>query len=294
MTKQKESNLLTVIPKNLIQGNKSQQVIEAISNSESKLYQKTNNSVLTWNLENQNEAVIWNLLWEHHLIKRSEGLVLATTKKEMINLIESSVTLHIHKGTPYAVERALEAVGLIGKIEEWFDYDGEKYSFMIELILNQKLSDLKLITEMVMEYKNERSYFGGFSIALMRDREVSIILSNDSYTYPVFYKDTGWFSGTAEFFHAEAGKITMSDDSYNYDVIYPVNKVKVFYFDDVKTIATEDSYGYIKEFETCGEMELLHAETSYLTDDRLLTYQNGYEFEKTFKTTGDFYCGEEW
>lgn len=44
-------------------------------------------------------------------------------------LVEGTLTFYMKMGTPYAVNRIIEAIFETGYIKEWFDYDGEPYHF---------------------------------------------------------------------------------------------------------------------------------------------------------------------
>ena len=46
-------------------------------------------------------------------------------------LINESMILHMEKGTPKAVEDLISAVFGEGKVEEWFDYDGQPFHFKV-------------------------------------------------------------------------------------------------------------------------------------------------------------------
>lgn len=44
-------------------------------------------------------------------------------------LVEGTLTFYMKMGTPYAVNRIIEAIFETGYIKEWFDYGGEPYHF---------------------------------------------------------------------------------------------------------------------------------------------------------------------
>ncbi len=88
----KEPHLLDILPQNLKHDQSDNNVFKAIGDSEKKLYLRVDKSLLNDdNLEEQTMDVLTHLLWEEHLIKRREGLALSKTKKEIANLIKSSV-----------------------------------------------------------------------------------------------------------------------------------------------------------------------------------------------------------
>lgn len=285
---QSNQHLLEVIPPNLVQNDVDHRIIEAIGNQEAKFFLKVDNSIIGDNLEGQPDEVIWHLLWENHLIKNSEGLALAKSKKERADLIRSAVELHRSKGTPYAIERALEVVGVDGHNEEWFEFDGEPYHFWVELSLGQKLSDLDLIREMIMEYKNERSWFDGFVVMAL---EQGFLYWDDSYSYPVYYKDTNDFWGMAKTINVAAGGTSYIDDSYSYPVYYDVNEVQFKNIDTgVGLLCADDSYSYPVFHESCGDFETPHT-TSVQFGGVVDMIFEAYSYPTYYPICGEFEAG---
>lgn len=286
----KEPHLLDILPQNLKHDQSDNNVFKAIGDSEKKLYLRVDKSLLNDdNLEEQTMDVLTHLLWEEHLIKRREGLALSKTKKEIANLIKSSVELHRYKGTPYAVERALEVVGLKGRKEEWFEYDGEPYHFWVELQLNQKLNDLDLIFEMIEEYKNTRSWFDGFVVLAL---EQGFLYWDDSYSYPVYYKTCGEFFGNARTKNETLGGHLYADDSYSYPVYYEESIVQFHDVDTNSGLTIEnDSYSYPIYHSECGELETPDT-TSIQFEGAVDMEFEAYSYPTYYKECGNFEAGE--
>ena len=40
-------------------------------------------------------------------------------------VIKASIEIHSHKGTPWAVEKYMEAIGITAEVLEWFEYNGD-------------------------------------------------------------------------------------------------------------------------------------------------------------------------
>ncbi|GEN83638.1 hypothetical protein SLU01_19500 [Sporosarcina luteola] len=73
-------------------------------------------------------------------------------------IIDSSMLLHMVKGTAGAVEKALANVGLEGRVSEWFEYGGNPFFFRIEINESFKTEkDLNKIVDIVNSTKNRRS-----------------------------------------------------------------------------------------------------------------------------------------
>ena len=46
-------------------------------------------------------------------------------------VIQAAIAVHRHKGTPFAVESLLQALGYQATVEEWPQYNGEPYCFKV-------------------------------------------------------------------------------------------------------------------------------------------------------------------
>lgn len=111
------------------------------------------------NLENQPDYVLEHLAWERKL-GSEDGWLLADTNDKKVNLIRNAYEIKRYKGTPYAVEKALELVGLTGTIQEWFEYGGAPYWFRINIDGTQNFTpqQLDLLDYYVIKNKNTRSW----------------------------------------------------------------------------------------------------------------------------------------
>lgn len=77
------------------------------------------------------------------------------------NVIKASYEVHRHKGTAYAVEIAIGALGLGARIEEWFEYGGGPYRFRASVDLASDeawpASSTDLLVRTALRTKNVRS-----------------------------------------------------------------------------------------------------------------------------------------
>lgn len=289
MIDSKNQHLLDVVPQNLSRGESAYNVIKAIGDQEAKMFFKVDKSIIGDDLEHQSDEVIWHLLWENHLIKLNEGLALTKNKKERIELIASSVELHRYKGTPHAIEVALDVVGLKGKSEEWYRYNGEPYHFWVELKLKQKVNDLTLIRDMIMEYKNVRSWFDGFVILAL---DQGFLIWDDSYSYPVYYKECNDFWGNAKTINQEVCDVAQVDDSYSYPVYYDdINTTHIKYVNTGVTQIENDSYSYPVYYAECGELSTPDTKSMQFDDDMKINFE-AYDYEVSYQECGDFEAGE--
>lgn len=99
-----------------------------------------------------------------HLLA-NESYRFASTVEQKRELVRNSLILHRTKGTKYAVERVCSILDLKNaSIIEWFEDNGEPYTFKINLNsiegLNQET--VRLLYAMVDEFKNVRSHISVF------------------------------------------------------------------------------------------------------------------------------------
>ena len=151
----------------LLKDSKYRAVEELLNRLFEELLDKTVAEVIYPRIDQIEDEELLDLLgWQFHI----EGWDLAKSIEEKRKLVKSAIELHRYKGTPYAVKKVLEALGLIGKVKEWFEYGGEPYRFKIDLSsvnreITPELRD-KLI-ELINEYKNERSWLEEIALSYL-------------------------------------------------------------------------------------------------------------------------------
>jgi len=93
--------------------------------------------------EIENEKLLDLLAWQLHI----EGYEQAQNTEEKRNLIKNAIELHRYKGTPYAIKKAFQALGLDASLQEWFDYNGDPYKFkvLVKSIIQDEDTYRKLI-----------------------------------------------------------------------------------------------------------------------------------------------------
>ncbi|MGF9821976.1 phage tail protein I [Brevibacillus agri] len=110
------------------------------------------------NLDSLNEQWLDELLWQFHV----EGVEFAETPEEKRNLIRNSIDVHRTKGTRYAIERILEILSMQGVIQEWWEFEGDPFTFRIDVNIksDRVITDekLNLLERLVNEFKNTRSH----------------------------------------------------------------------------------------------------------------------------------------
>lgn len=107
------------------------------------------------------EAVVDELAWQMHVDFYDASLSL-DKKREVV---KRSLEIHLTKGTPYAIERLLEAAFDESWVLEWMDYGGAPGYFKVRT--SDRVTDPAVIDklkEAIDTAKNKRSWLESFEI----------------------------------------------------------------------------------------------------------------------------------
>lgn len=108
------------------------------------------------NVEGLHGDILDLIAWQLHV----DGYDETDTDEIKRHMILSSIEVHRHKGTPWAVARAVASVFRSAQVAEWFEYGGEPYHFKVNGI-TEHLTDSVAIERMVNlinAAKNTRSW----------------------------------------------------------------------------------------------------------------------------------------
>ena len=114
--------------------------------------------------DTMNEASVDALARTFHLLA-NESYRFAGTVEQKRELVRNAIILHRKKGTKYAVERVCNILDMKeAKLTEWFEDDGEPYTFKINANAFDGLDEetIRLLYAMVDEFKNVRSHVAAF------------------------------------------------------------------------------------------------------------------------------------
>lgn len=81
--------------------------------------------------------------------------------KNKRDLLRGAIAIHRKKGTPWAVEQAMDATGVPVELEEWFEYGGDPYYFRVRVKAeDDPLSEdtVDRLMKDIDRYKNVRSW----------------------------------------------------------------------------------------------------------------------------------------
>ena len=216
----KGNTLLREIPDNLLVDPKVVNLAKSLQNSLDKMFEWADKINYTTNLENLDDEILDHLLWEKH-ITSFEGLELAKTREQKINLIEQSIDLHRIKGTPAAIESVLEVFDLPGEVIEWFKYDGDPFQFIVEVATDTVQGDtIKQLTNMINEFKNKRSWLEYVAIKLPQSKQIE--LESAHWHYPVYLPVCGTFHCDGLPGKENETTVELSKINYAYPVHLPV------------------------------------------------------------------------
>ncbi len=154
-------------------------------------------------------AVIDNLpsdalphLAEQYHVTGNEGWLQCRNDNEKRDLIKRSIEVHRYKGTKYALMRIFDMFGIKGDIKEWFETNGEPFTFTVDINFVSKGLDFELIEkleDLINEYKNVRSHLArlniGLSSTLNNYKYKSACITGECTTIYPFQKSLVWDEG---------------------------------------------------------------------------------------------------
>lgn len=169
------------------------------------------------NIDKVPEPLLDLIAYEKHVDFYDHQLTI-TQKRE---LIKSSISWHRKKGTRWAVERVVSIVYPNANVYEWFEYDGHKYRFKIEVdepFIASK--DMKRLRELVEATKNKRSWLEYIAIKMPQTQYIE--LESDQYQYPVYLPICGTFRCEGMPSKSNEKTIELQQINYTYPVYLPI------------------------------------------------------------------------
>ncbi len=145
-------------------------------------------------------------LAEQYHITGNEGWLQCRNDNEKRDLIKRSIEVHRYKGTKYALTKIFEMFNLEGVIKEWFETDGEPYTFMVDISFEHTGLDfelLKKLEDLINEYKNVRSHLAHLNIEMPTKTKAKIsaisLCGECTTIYPfqktLFWDEINWDEG---------------------------------------------------------------------------------------------------
>lgn len=169
------------------------------------------------NIDKLPEPLLDVIAYEKHVDFYDKQLTIEQKRE----LIKSSISWHRKKGTRWAVERVVSIVYPNANVYEWFEYDGHKYRFKIEVdepFIASK--DMKRLRELVEATKNKRSWLEYIAIKMPQTQYIE--LDSDQYHYPIYLPICGTFHCEGVPGAATDKALEMKSENYTYPVYLPI------------------------------------------------------------------------
>ena len=168
---------MDLLPESLTRDPQIKACIEGLDEELRKLSSDIRETLLISRIDELSEDILDLLAWQFHLDFYQPTELNIETKRQ---LIRESIADHRIRGTPAAVEKLLTTVFKGAQVKEWWEFDGEPYTFRIEQLGHSFTSeqDFKDFEVALDISKNVRSHLESFTIRLIRILEMFVGLAN--------------------------------------------------------------------------------------------------------------------
>lgn len=153
-----KSNIVFLLPENL----KKYKNLNAVTVAFAEILEKIEPEIEALNtykdMEKLNSSILDELAWQHYVEFYNPNLA----QEKKIDMIKKSYKHHVRKGTVGAVESAIKTIVGDAEVLEWFNYNGQPFTFRI--LSRSKVPENGDITELVKlanAFKNARSTLDG-------------------------------------------------------------------------------------------------------------------------------------
>jgi len=174
--------LLDIIPPNLKHDPDIIAASKAIDNEFSMVVTKAKECIILPRIDELDSDIIDILAWEMHIDFYDPTLPLDTRRQ----LVKNSLRWHQMKGTPSAVEELISTLFDEGRVEEWFEYGGEPYTFRVVTNNSSVTQDRAMeFIKALNSVKNARSWLDRVIITQMEDMQLyfaGIVHTGDNLT----------------------------------------------------------------------------------------------------------------
>lgn len=162
-------HLLKILPKNISADNNIQELSSVLDDELQKICKVVDNLNLIDKIDVLPEEIVNLLAWQWHVDYYDNTLPLQNKRR----LVKESIRVHKTKGTAWAVENVVKSALGDSRIEEWYEYGGEPYTFRIINEVNTvgKSISMDKLVKCINSVKNVRSHLDG--ITLERKLELS-------------------------------------------------------------------------------------------------------------------------
>ena len=154
-----DTKLIDLLPDTLRKQDEIRWICAAIQPEIDEIVEIITTKILFTNLDKLDDLTLDYLLVERGIANSIEN-VFIQTRQDKINFIQSYTKLKKLKGTKAGVKYALNKIGITANILEWFEYDGDPYTFQISLpsAVSFTPEKIELLDSFIQQYKNTRSW----------------------------------------------------------------------------------------------------------------------------------------
>jgi phage tail P2-like protein len=171
------SKLLDILPPNLRNDPDIIAASKAVDKEFSKVVNSIKNVFTIADIKNASSDIVDHIAIESHADFYDSNLDIDIRRA----LAEKAIELHMNKGTPSAVENLITTLFDEGEVVEWYEYDGEPYTFRV--ITNNTAVTNELAAEFIRaldSVKNKRSWLD--SVILMQKENMNLYFAGIVHT----------------------------------------------------------------------------------------------------------------
>lgn len=165
MTNIRDIRLSDILPPNIAKDPKVSAAAQALDNELQALTAAVDQCLILSRINELPEPVLDRLAWQFHVDFYDPTLSIEHKRE----LVRNSLSWHIRKGTPAAVEELITTIFGNGKVQEWFEYGGEPYKFRLQVeVDSQGVTEemLSRLERLIQNTKNTRSWLEVINIFL--------------------------------------------------------------------------------------------------------------------------------
>ncbi len=149
-----DGQLADIFPSNISMSEEVQALSYALQQATQLLYRYSQRLYIYDNLDRQPEEVIDLLASELRTQYYRSDMELETKRR----LVKNTLIWYMSAGTPAAVEELVTNVFGSGDVQEWFEYGGKPYCFLVSTDVHMDPESMAEFSRMIRKVKNTRSH----------------------------------------------------------------------------------------------------------------------------------------
>lgn len=182
----KEADLTVSLPPVLKENEEIQALSKLIAEELQKINRNIKKNIIFADLDNADEETLDILAYDLNVLWYDYNYSLEVKR----SIIKDCIKVYRKLGTKYAVTRSISNVFPESNLKEWFEYDGDPYTFKIEInaTKNGASAELQRIAlERIKYYKNLRSHLEKITYLLESKTKVNIATTHTTAKTIVIY-----------------------------------------------------------------------------------------------------------